>query len=129
MQRCTAFIARRPITGSFRFFCTSPPLFLCFITIFYQHLWCPSHIFYFILLPPCFAKITSHVNTSFKAFLAKMGTLSGSTRPALRFSHLTRLSRSAGSRFSHGPPTSPAFPALGKAFAERKEQIFAWSAD
>ena len=50
-------------------------------------------------------------------------------RPALRFSHLARLSRSAGSRFSHGLPTSPAFPALGKAFAERREQIFAWSAD
>ena len=30
-------------------------------------------------------------------------------RPALRFLHLTRLSRSARSRFSHGLPTSPAF--------------------
>ena len=45
MQRCTAFIERRPITGSFRFFCTFPPPFLCFITIFYQHLWCCSHIY------------------------------------------------------------------------------------
>ena len=30
-------------------------------------------------------------------------------RPAARFSRLARLSRSAGSRFSHGLPTSPAF--------------------
>ena len=30
-------------------------------------------------------------------------------RPALRSPHLARLSRSAGSRFSHGLPTSPAF--------------------
>ena len=80
-------------------------------------------------MTPCFAKITSHINTSFKAFLAKMGTLGGNTRPASHFLHLTRLSRSARSRFSHGLPTSPAFFALGKAFAERREQIFAWSAD
>ena len=86
MQRCTSFIERRPITGSFDFFA----LFcLCFyvLLLFFISIFGVPHIFFQFILPsPCFAKITSHVNTSFKAFLAKMGTLSGSTRPALRFS-------------------------------------------
>lgn len=95
MQRCTAFIERRPITGSFRFFCTFPPQFLCFITIFCQHLWCCSHIF-LVYTDDILVLQRSQViiNTLLNAFLAKWELRwKHPTSPAV-FLHLTRLSAS-----------------------------------
>ena len=44
MQRCTAFIERRPITGSFRFFCTFPPPFYV-LSLFFISIFGVAHIF------------------------------------------------------------------------------------